>query len=202
MIIQYGDWKIDADVLKTKMYYSAFSAAEDQFSRNFRKYCETLSKEEKEFFDSFGIDPMCANVSGLGIAGKKTASTDGYYYIFGNYESTPTQPSASVDELIKHGLSMFSKDSSIKIGAFRFEFQRATDPHSDIPEGMPEDCICVRFYCDDMAWLLPEKLHTTLTEASSVGKLFAKLASKLRRSKKTEGTAACQSGTLLAATGF
>ena len=202
MIVQYGDWKINADVLKTKMYYSAFAVSNDQFSRNFREYCKTLTNEEREFFDSFGIDPMCANVSGLGIAGKKTAPTDGYFYIFGSYESVPSQPTASVDDLIKNGLSMFSKDNSVKIGAFRFEFQRNDDPNSDIPNGMPESCLCVRFYCDEMAWLLPEKLHTTLTENSSLGNVFARLTSKLRRGKKTEDASSYHSGELLCATSF
>lgn len=202
MIIQYGDWKINADVLKTKMYYSTFAVSGDQFSRNFREYCKTLTNEEREFFDSFGIDPTCANVSGLGIAGKKTAPTDGYFYIFGNYESVPVQPMASIDELIKNGLSMFSKDNSVKIGGFRFEFQRSDDPNSDIPDGMPENCICVRFFCDEMAWLLPEKLHTTLTEKSSLGKAFARFTNKIKRSKKAENACACHGGELLCATGF
>ena len=73
---------------------------------------------------------------------------------------------------------------------------------SDIPDGMPENCICVRFYCDEMAWLLPEKLNTTLTEKSSLGKAFARFTNKIKRSKKAENACACHGGELLCATGF
>ena len=202
MIVQYGDWKINADVFKTKMYYSAFAVSDDQLSRNFREYCKNLTKEEKAFFDSFGIDPSCACVNGFGMSGKKSAPTDGYFYIFGNYESVPAQPVASIDDLIKNGLSMFSKDHSVRIGAFRFEFQRSDDPNSDIPDDMPKSCICVRFYCDEMAWLLPEKANCPLSDSSNLAKAFAKISSKLKRAKKHQSTSIYQSGTLLSATGF
>ncbi|MBQ8393316.1 MAG: hypothetical protein IJX51_06045 [Clostridia bacterium] len=201
MLIQYGEWKIKADVIKTRMYYYSFEAPNDQFSRNFQAYCDRLSREERDFFNSFGIDPKCVYVESLGVLGKRTAPTGGYYYIFGKYENTPSQPEISVYELMKNGFAG-SKDNSIKIGAFRFEFQLPEDPNADIPEDMPKDCICLRFWCEDMQWFLPEKGEKTLKEVSHMEKILAKIASKLKSRKSVGAEADCHATTLVAANGF
>ena len=73
MYIQYGEWKINADVAKTRSYYSKFEKPMDQYSRNFQAYCDGLSHEEQKFFDSLGIDPKCVCIESLGKTSKKTA---------------------------------------------------------------------------------------------------------------------------------
>lgn len=59
-IVQYGDWVIESDIAKTIEYYRQYSLEDTstQVYRNFQKYCETLSAEEKQFFASFGLDPF------------------------------------------------------------------------------------------------------------------------------------------------
>ncbi len=157
MYIQYGEWKINADLTKTKSYYSAFEKPMDQYSRNFQAYCDSLSSEEKEFFDSLGIDPKCVCIESVGKTGRGTAPSSGYYYVYGSYESAPAEPQISVEQLMKNGFGDALKDNSFKVGAFRFEFQRDTDPCADIPADMPENCICLRFFCEDIKWLPKEK---------------------------------------------
>ena len=55
-MIQYGEWKINADITATRELYSSFEMPKDKFAKNFRAYCDMLSAEEREFFDNFGID--------------------------------------------------------------------------------------------------------------------------------------------------
>ena len=201
MLIQYGEWKINADIIKTRMYYYSFEAPKDQFSRNFQAYCDRLSREEREFFNAFGIDPKCAYIQSLGMSSRKTAPCGGYYYIFGRYEGTPVQPEISVYELMENGFAKI-RDNSFKIGAFRFEFQLPSDPNSDIPEGMPENCICLRFWCEDMQWLLSEKCEKTLKEVSHAERVLAKIVAKLTSRRVREEKPEYPAGALLTATSF
>ncbi len=202
MFVQYGEWKIKADILKTRSYYSTFAKGTDRFSRNFQKYCNKLSKEERAFFDFFGIDPTCAYVQSLGMSHKGTVPTSGYYYIFGEYAGAPYQPAISVETLMKQGFGT-RKDNSLKIGSFCFEFQFPTDPHSDIPHNIPENCICLRFFCEDVEWLLSEKCEKRYKQVSRFERFFAKISAKMAfpKSKKDESQA-YETGVFLAATSF
>ena len=103
-MIQYGEWKINTDITATRELYSSFEMPKDKFAKNFRAYCDMLSAEEREFFDNFGIDPKCAKVKSLGMRNGKTVPTSGYYYIHGDFVSTPHQPTVTIEELIENGL--------------------------------------------------------------------------------------------------
>ena len=202
-MIQYGEWKINANILKTKMYYDAFSMPTDKFARNFRVYCDMLTREEREFFDSIGIDPKCAYVKSLGMKNGKAVPTSGYYFIFGEYVSTPHQPTVTIEELIENGLVAFTKNHSVKIGSFRFEFQLPSDPNADIPENMPENCSCGRFWCDTLPWLLTEKCDKRVKEVSSLDRFLSRFARK-STAKKREAvySDSFRTGKLVAATNF
>lgn len=202
MYIQYGEWKINADVTKTRAYYSTFEKPVDQYSRNFQAYCDGLSYEEKKFFDSLGIDPKCVCIESLGKTSKKTAPSSGYYYVYGSYESAPYQPEISVEQLMKNGFGSSLKDNSFKVGSFRFEFQRTSDPCSDIPADMPENCICLRFFCDDVEWLLKEKSEKTVKRSSHLDKILSKLSKKFTAKSKKDKECAYDGGMLLTATCF
>ena len=184
-MIQYGEWKINADITKTRGFYSSFEMPKDKFSKNFRAYCDNLSSEENEFFSSLGIDPKCAYVKSLGMRNGKTVPTSGYYYIFGDFAGTPSQPTVTIEELIENGLVAFTKDHSIRVGAFRFEFQLPSNPKSDIPDDMPENCICLRFWCDTLPWLLTEKCDRRAKEASYLDRFLSRFARK-SAPKRTE----------------
>jgi len=202
MHIQYGEWKINADIKRTKSYYSEFKKPTDQYSRNFQMYCEGLSAEEKSFFDSFGIDPQCVRIESLGETERGLAPSGGYYYVFGSYESAPEQPDISLEQLMKEGFGNTLRDTSVKIGGFRFEFQRVTDPHSDIPDGMPADCLCIRFFCENMKWLLNEKSNKTVKPPSVIEKIFARLSKRFTAKCKKNTECAYDGGMLLTATCF
>ena len=202
-MIQYGEWKINADVIKTRMFYEAFSMPSDKFARNFRVYCDMLTKEERDFFESFGIDPKCAYVKSLGMRGGKVVPTTGYYLIFGEYESTPVQPTVTIEQLIENGLVAFSKNHSVKIGSFRFEFQLPSDPNADIPESMPENCICVRFWCDTLPWLITEKCDKKVKEASYMDRFLSRFARRsLAKKNAPVYSESISSGKLATATNF
>jgi hypothetical protein len=48
-------------------------------------------------------------------------------------------------------------DPRINIGLFELDFQCEDHTFSDIPDDIPEGFICVRFWCENMRWLLNEK---------------------------------------------
>lgn len=203
MYIQYGEWKINADITKTRSYYSAFEKPVDQYSRNFQAYCDSLTSEERAFFDSFGIDPKCVYVESVGKTDKNTTPTSGYYYLYGSYESAPSQAEISVEELMKNGFGKALKDNSFKVGSFVFEFQRDTDPCADIPGDMPESCICLRFFCEDMKWLLKEKSGKSAKRPSRFERMLAGISKKLFSSKGRDAKKiSCEGGNLLTATCF
>jgi hypothetical protein len=202
-MIQYGEWKINADITATRELYSSFEMPKDKFAKNFRAYCDMLSAEEREFFDNFGIDPKCAKVKSLGMRNGKMVPTSGYYYICGDFVSTPHQPTVTIEELIENGLVAFTKDHSIHIGAFRFEFQLSSNPNSDIPDDMPEGCICLRFWCDTLPWLLAEKCDKKVKAASGFDRFLSRFARKnvSKHSEVAYGEMFCKS-TYATATSF
>jgi len=201
-MIQYGEWKINANILKTKMYYDAFSMPTDKFARNYRVYCDMLTREEREFFDSFGIDPKCAYVKSLGMKNGKIVPTSGYYFIFGDFEGTPAQPTVSVEDLIRYGITSFGKDNAVRVGSFRFEFQLPSDPNADIPDNMPENCICVRFFCDTLPWLINEKCDKKVKEASGLDKLLSRFARRNTVKGSSAYADSFRTGKLATATNF
>lgn len=162
--IQYGEWKIAVDIEKTKEYYSNYSLNPSQANRNFCEYCKTLTSEEKHFFQNFGITPECCEIEHIGASKKKEFPCGGYYLVCGKYEEYPLENLITVEELAANDFEDDRDDPRIQIGIFEFDFQCEDYVIKDIPEDMPEGFICVRFWCENMRWLLDEKPEVTMYE--------------------------------------
>ena len=182
--VSYGAWKIAVDVEKTKQYYSDYVINDTQANKNFAKYCSSLSKEERAFFDDFGITPECCEIEHIGTSKKKEIPCGGYYYICGSYIEHPQEILITVDELAENDFEDDRNSNTINIGIFEFDFQCKDFIFSLIPDDMPEGFLCVKFWCEDMKWLLDEKPETVMYEPPKfweIGKII-----KERRQIKAE----------------
>ena len=156
-IVKYGEWEIDVDIEKTKQFYKTLKFDnKSQAYRNFSKYCDNLTDEEKEFFNNFAIDPLKCNVEEVGMS-KKHMPCGGHYYVFGKYISSPKEILLTVEELVENDFVDDRPDTSINAGIFEFDFQNPENEFSDIPDDIPDGCICINFWCEEMPWLLDEK---------------------------------------------
>lgn len=154
--VQYGEFIISVDVERTKEYYKNYSVSQTQADRNFAKYCETLSTEEKDFFDTFGINPVCCKIEHIGVSKKGDFPCGGYFLVCGEYLAFPPENLITVEELAAKNFIDDRPDPRINIGSFRFDFQCPEYTFYIIPEDMPEGFICIRFWCENMKWLLDE----------------------------------------------
>ena len=162
--VQYGLWKISVDLERTKQYYRSFQAPDTQANRNFVRYCEQLTSEEKDFFNSFGIDPVCCDIEHCGADKKGNFPCGGYYFICGKYLSYPPEERITIEELENSGFVDERTDSTVTIGCFEFDFQCEDHVIRNIPEDMPEGFLCIRFWCESMKWLLSEKPEELMYE--------------------------------------
>ena len=77
--------------------------------------------------------------------------------ICGRYLKYPEEELISVEELAENDFKDDREDPRIIIGRFEFDFQCEEHIIKNIPENMPNGFICVRFWCENMRWLLDEK---------------------------------------------
>lgn len=147
--VRYGNREIEVDIEKTRLYYAIYNIQISQANKNFAEYCKSLSDEEKAFFDSMGIDPLCCDVQGLGLTKKNEYPCYGFYFVCGKYLKYPP-------ELMANNFVDDCPDPRINIGGFQFDFRCEDD--------MPEGYICIRFICEHMKWYLKEQCETTLHE--------------------------------------
>ena len=150
-VVKYGKWEISVDLEKTKEYYQNYVINNNQANRNFAKCCELLTEEEKSFFESFAILPQCCEIEHIGVNKKKEFPCGGYYLKY------PEEELISVEELAENDFKDDREDPRISIGRFEFDFQCEEHIIKNIPENMPNGFICVRFWCENMRWLLDEK---------------------------------------------
>lgn len=155
--VKYGEWEIAVDIEKTREYYKNYVLNENQANRNFSEYCKAMPDEEKSFFESFGIAPECCEIEHIGVSKKKEFPCGGYYLICGRYLKYPEEELITVEELIENNFDDDRNDPRINIGLFEFDFQCEEHIIKNIPEDIPEGFICVRFWCENMRWLLNEK---------------------------------------------
>ena len=73
------------------------------------------------------------------------------------YLKYPEEELITVEELIENNFDDDRNDPRINIGLFEFDFQCEEHIIKNIPEDIPEGFICVRFWCENMRWLLNEK---------------------------------------------
>ena len=156
-IIKYGEWEIAVDVEKTKEYYQNYVINSNQANRNFAAYCKSMPAEERAFFDAFGIEPECCEIEHIGVSKKKEFPCGGYYLVCGKYLNHPEEELISAEELSENDFEDDRDDPRVDIGLFQFDFQCEEHIIKDIPEDMPKGFICIRFWCENMRWLLDEK---------------------------------------------
>ena len=156
-ILRYGEWEIAVDIEKTREYYNNYILNHNQANRNFIKYCKVMTSDEKAFFESFGITPQCCEIEHIGVSKKKAFPCGGYYFVCGEYLKHPEEQLITVEEFAENGFEDDGSDTRIYIGLFQFDFQCEDHIISIIPENIPEGFICIRFWCEDMRWLLDEK---------------------------------------------
>jgi len=156
-IAKYGAWEIAVDIEKTRDYYSRYQVKDTQIQRNFIEYCQTLSSEERNFFDSLGIDPTCCEVESiLGASSRGELDCLGFYYVCGEYLKFPPFTAITIEELAANNFVDPIPDPSVTVGNFKFEFAHPERPYPNIPDDLPEGYICVHFICEKTKWLLNE----------------------------------------------
>ncbi len=163
-IVHYGDWKIAVDIDKTKEYYNAYERNNNQANRNFTEYCKNLTVDERAFFDAFGIDPTCCEIEHIGADKKGNFPCGGYYFVCGEYLEHPPEELITIEELAENDFIDERPDPRVDVGMFRFDFQCEDHTINDIPEDIPEGFICIRFWCEEMKWLLSEKPEEMMYE--------------------------------------
>ena len=155
--LKYGEWEISVDIEKTREYYIGYIPNVNQANRNFAEYCKMMPTEERNFFELFGITPECCEIEHIGVNRKKEFPCGGYYLICGRYLKYPAEELITVEELAENDFKDDREDPRINVGIFEFDFQCEDYIIKNIPEDIPEGFICVRFWCENMRWLLDEK---------------------------------------------
>ena len=184
--VQYGEYTISVDIEKTAEYYRNYHVQQTQANRNFAKYCETLSDEEKEFFNSFAINPICCEIEHIGVSSKGNFPCGGFFLVCGEYLEFPHENLITVEDLAANDFVDDRPDPRINIGMFQFDFQCAEYEISDIPDDMPEGFICIRFWCENMKWLLDEKAEEQMYEPQHFWEIRRILQEKKDRIKQAK----------------
>ena len=182
--VQYGDWKIAVDTEKTNKYYADYIQNDSQANRNFAEYCKSLSQEEAAFFDAFGIDPVCCQIEYIGVSKKGDFPCGGYYLVCGEYLEYPPEQVMTIEELAKNDFIDDRPDPRIDIGIFQFDFQCEDYEFKDIPENMPDGFICIRFWCENMKWLLSEKPEERMYELPHFWEIHKIIKEKIYHKKQ------------------
>lgn len=185
-IVQCKDWKIEVDIDKTKKYYDKYKISDSQPNRNFAKYCESLTTEEKAFFEAFGVNPVCCDVSGIGVDKNGNCPCGGYYYICGKYLEYPPFEVITFEELKKNNFVDTRHDPRVNIGRFQFDFQCEDYEFNRIPDDIPDGFVCVYFFCRDMKWLLSEKPEQMMYEPPRAWEIHKIIKHKIQNKKQQD----------------
>jgi hypothetical protein len=92
MIFEFGNYKLDVDVEKTRKYYEIAKAISEECDcvncENYANAIDFLPQEVISFFDQLGVDmrksPEVYNVSGEGPGADNTIFYQGWYHVCGN----------------------------------------------------------------------------------------------------------------------
>lgn len=190
-IVKCANCMIEVDIEKTKEYYRNFKVLDTQGNRNYQKYCETMSAEEREFFDTFGVDPACCNVVHFGISRKKTLCCDGQYVICGRYLEYPKNEWILLDDFVANGLETDNPTPDTIVGGFWFSFKdkeeewEKEDPDESYVE-IPEGFIKFSFEYEELPWLLKEKCEEKEWEPPRFWEIHRKIKEIIEEKRSLE----------------
>ncbi len=182
--VQYGDWKIAVDIDRTKKHYNTYEKNDNQANRNFAEYCKDLTVAEKAFFDAFGIDPTCCEIEHIGADKKGNFPCGGYYLVCGKYLEYPPEELITIEELAENNFIDERPDPRVDVGMFQFDFQYEDHTINNIPEDIPEGFICIRFWCEEMKWLLSEKPEEMMYEPPRFWEIHKIIKEKIDNKKQ------------------
>lgn len=182
---------IELDVEKTKEFYRNFNVADTQANRNYQKYCENMSGEERAFFDALGLDPAKCNVVHFGITRKKTVCCDGEYVLFGKYIEYPQTEPMILEDFVENDFEFDGPTPNEYVGGFMFRFRdkeedwEAEDPDESyvaVPDGFIKFC----FEYNELPWLLKEKCETKEYESPRFWEIHKILKEKAEEKRDYE----------------
>lgn len=162
---EFEKWKIEIDLEGTRSYYEQLQIQPRDLEawNNYCIYLESMSKEEKKFFEKFGILPYKCDVNSFGLS-KKGYLTYGTYLVKGEYLEIPQEIHTPFENVNDEEISFLpEKSPEFEVGIFSFKFLRDVEIFralKDIPEGF----ICLEFMVDELPWLLEEEPQNIMPE--------------------------------------
>lgn len=162
-IVNIGQWKFSVDVKKTEQYYNEYKIEDTQANRNFAKYCADMPEAERDFFDTFSINPVCTEINHIGVNKKNQFPCGGDYLFYGECLEKPK--SLEIDLEAEDDIEYDVEDDGEiypEIGNFSIQFE--------LPEGyfsedeIPEGCVRIEVWAENMMWLLNEECEEKMYE--------------------------------------
>lgn len=140
---QIGEWFIEFDIIKTKLYYDRASlGCQCLYCENYRENCKSLTAEEVYLFDRFGIDPIKGSeFMEFGKAENGLTIYSGTYHFVGNIISGPNFSACEWDE-----------SKLVKIGRYKFGFSNTLE---FVPNDFPNPIVQLELIID-LPWLVEE----------------------------------------------
>ena len=116
----FGQWGFKIDVEKTKEYYKEYNRPKTDADRNFYENYKDLSAEEKEFFDSFGIDVFSCLKETICIKTNETEMLNCKVYcpVCAESVSIPDIYSLPVEEIIDCHIKGILDEQDERVGRF------------------------------------------------------------------------------------
>ena len=181
-IVNIGQWKFSVDVEKTEQYYNEYKITDTQANRNFAKYCADMPEVEKDFFDLFSVNPICAEINHIGVSKKNQFPCGGSYLFYGECLEKPK--SIEVDLETDNDIE---DESEIypEIGNFSIQFELPEEyfPEDEIPEG----CVRIEFWSENMVWMLDEECEEKMYEPPKfweIGRMISEFIQQRKDNKE------------------
>lgn len=157
-IFTFGSLTVDVDVEETKKFYETEEEdrCECQICRNYRKFCEYLTDEERNFFDALGIIPeRYGEFFGAKEDNLNMLVMSGMYHIKGEFINKPELVAVSAEKLKELNFESPVNDYNFQIGRYELNFE-INDNIACVPLNFPEPILQLNFHIN-IPWLLEEK---------------------------------------------
>lgn len=181
--LTFGDIEIDVDVEATRQYYQKhLMVADNQSSRNFIAFCDTLTPVENNFFESLGIDVKAVQLMDGDFFSQnqdKTVTVGIRLFISGKFHKKA--PPFSLEEwqaLMEKGYPF--PDANVYVGRFQIQFNEGDEDGNCAPEkpkDFPEPAIQIGMAAD-IPWLLNEKCEAFYGYALKPWQIIKKIKNK------------------------